>query len=178
MPLLPKKAACLDSGETGTAMSLKPRLKSKLVPRLATVNDKKSTKPISEKTSGLKPKSSAIKQIKKEEELVTKYKENLNSRKKKPIDHKKNFDKWYKVMEDGAILLAEEAMGRSKIRILFNTTIEHFLVQYVGQEGKASSMKMTFPVAIMRLLRSALRRAEKSNIIKRGYAIQPEEKEE
>ena len=177
MPLTPKKTACQGSNGAGTSMALKPRLKSKLVPKPMAVNGS-STKPITENHNGLKPKSSTIKQIQKEQELVAKYKSDLNSRKKKPIDHKKNFDKWYKIMEDGALLLAEEMMGKSKIRILFNTTIEHFLVQYVGQEGKASSMKMTFPVAIMRLLRSALRRAEKSNLIKRGYAIQPPEKEE
>jgi hypothetical protein len=66
--------------------------------------------------------------------------------------------------------LAEEMNGRTKWQIIFNPKIEHFLIQYIDTDNKILSSKMTFPPSLMRLMRSALRRAEKSGLIKYGYA--------
>jgi hypothetical protein len=63
------------------------------------------------------------------------------------------------------------------MRVVFNPILEHFLIQHIDTENRASTMKMSFPVAIMILLRQALRRAEKGGLIKNMRAIAPPEEE-
>jgi len=179
MPLVPKGAPYQDQK---AKIKLTPRSKRKLCPRLdddgsspkSVLIPKKPKGLVPKKPKGLTPKASVIEQLNR----------NQNQKKKqlgkgKEKDHAKSFAKWYKILEDGAICLAEEMMGRTKFRIIFNPTLEHFLVQYIDLDNKASSMKMTFPVALMRLMRAALRRAEQSSLIKFGRAMQapPEEEE-
>jgi hypothetical protein len=180
MPLVPKGAPYQDQK---AKIKLTPRSKRKLCPRLdddgsspkSVLIPKKPKGLVPKKPKGLTPKASVIEQLNR----------NQNQKKKqlgkgKEKDHAKSFAKWYKILEDGAICLAEEMMGRTKFRIVFNPNMEHFLVQYIDLDNKASSMKTTFPVALMRLMRAALRRAEQSNLIKFGRAMQqapPEEEE-
>jgi hypothetical protein len=147
-------------------MKLTPRSKSKLCPRLN--NDKKPKGLVPKKPKGLTPKASVVEQLNRNDKQK---KKQIGKGKEK--DHDKSFAKWYKILEDGAVCLAEEMMGRTKFRIIFSPTLEHFLIQYIDLDSKASSMKMTFPVGLMRLMRSALRRAERSNLIKFGRAIAP-----
>jgi len=189
MPLVPKNASCESTGKAG-GMELKPRSKAVLVPRLS--DDKKKPKglipkPLESKPSGgLIPKASAIKQpisqpveeIEEDNSPPDAYDDKQTLKpKKKEVDHQKSLDKWHKVLENGSICLAEEMMGRTKMRVVFNPILEHFLLQYVDLENKAHSMKMTFTVATMKLFRTALRRAEKAGIIKYGHAIQQAEED-
>jgi len=167
MPLIPKKPK---------RMALVPRASSKLKP----INNPKSKGLIPRKPKGLVAKKSIIKKLQRKEAIENEAVEIYNAknhRPKKPIDHEKSFSKWYKIVEDGAILLAEEITGRTKMRIVFHPILEHFLIQHIDTDNRASTMKMSFPVAIMILLRQALRRAEKGGLIKNARAIAPTEEE-
>lgn len=155
VPLIPKESAIRSAGSN----------KSSLIPRA-------SLKPKKQPINLLAPKQEVIDQIENEKNIRAR-----GNKKSKITDHNKNFKKWYKIMEDGALLMAEEITGRTKMRVIFNPKLEHFMLQHVDLEGKASTYKITFPVALMILLRKALRHAELSNIIKNGRAecVMPEE---
>lgn len=156
MSLVPKEAAIRGAQA--------PKHSSCLIPRAI-------SKP-SRQTNLLQPKQEVLDKLEHNKEIRAR-----GNKKKKPINHGASFKKWYKIMEDGALLMAEEKTGRTKMRVIFNPNNEHFLLQHVDLDNTISTMKITLPVALMVLLRKALRHAELSNIIKNGRApcVMPDE---